>query len=390
MQSIAANYHSKLRIMLKMTYRGNSMNATSLPSARKGRLILPNRHAVRCTALGLLALALAACGNQAVSATTTPASTATETHPTSIPTLSHLPTATEVPNPEATFEQLTLMDASIGSFAQDEEGNLIYNSPLYNTEVGKNIPVVQEYREVGLDGGEEVWIAPEKYPNAPIVIQDLDTGEIRQGPFEYDNDVRRRLTVPNSPAYEGDEGVRSFRGSIPLSGTIDIISYPGYWDTYGISVVLTGNPVEKNGHLVMSAKSYVGDESDMLSFPFNISLGSTETSGGDWWGPFYETYVGNNRRYFYLSHIISNAGNFQERYSLFSQVILNGIFNVRSRDIIPSGHQYATNAYYSQENATETNEIISILQTGGVPALLREEVNYEDLSLYGVIMLILK
>lgn len=124
----------------------------------------------------LLALALGACSSPIPETIPTLGAT-TEPSSTPIPTIEPAPTqtSTEIPAPEITFEQLSQLDPSIGSFVRDEEGNLIYNSPLNGTDVGKNIPVVQQYREVGLSG-PEVWIAPEKYPNAPIVIQDLETG----------------------------------------------------------------------------------------------------------------------------------------------------------------------------------------------------------------------
>ncbi|QYK50504.1 MAG: hypothetical protein KF701_08895 [Anaerolineales bacterium] len=343
--------------------------------------------------LALFLLPLLAACSPAVSqqaATATEAVTATQVPPTATSTPEPTATPTEIPDPEVTFEQLALMDASIGSFVQDEGGKLIYNSPLYNTEVGKNIPVVQQYREVGLDGGGEVWIAPEKYPNAPIVIQDLDTGEIRQGPFRYDNDVRRRLTVSSSAEYiELEEPLRNFTGPIPLSGLVGEVRYPQIWDAYGISAVLVRDQAEKDGHLVMAAKSYIGDEEDMLAFYFDIALGPVDTAEVSW-NSFYATYVGENRSSYTFDGIVANRGNFRGRYTMFNQIIIVGIYNVDSMQAIPSGHGFAPNAGYSYANNEETSAVLSILKFGGLPNELKEGIDYTDLSIYGVVTLVFR
>src|SRR5690606_3712809 len=105
----------------------------------------------------------------------------------------------------------------------------------------------------------------------------------RQGPFRYDNDVRRRLTVPASAEYiSRNPQLRVFQGTIPLSGTIAEAKDPGYWDVFGISAVLVSDQEEKDGHLVMGAKSYIGDEEDMLAFDFDISLGPISPDVGTW------------------------------------------------------------------------------------------------------------
>lgn len=293
------------------------------------------------------------------------------------PTVEPTPTLapTEIPDPEVTFEQLALMDASIGSFVQDEEGNLIYNSPLYNTEVGKNIPVVQQYREVGLDGGREVWIAPEKYPNAPIVVQDLDTGEIRQGPFRYDNDVRRRLTMPRS---EG--ALKGMEGQLVDLNFINTERYE-VWDYYDIAMLPNGEIVEQNGHLVLPVKSYVGDTGDSLVFEYYLPLGPVDEDNG-YWNPYYTTYT-NGRRFSYtFKEILDYFDSFSSRFSDGTQFVVSGSYTTPDRANIPNT-LYVSNDYYLFENPG-SEAIISILKTAGLPKDLSRLNEGKNLYLFGV------
>ncbi|MCL4258490.1 MAG: hypothetical protein KJZ53_08185 [Anaerolineales bacterium] len=342
-------------------------------------------------ALLLLPL-LAACGPAANQpAIATPAATATEAPPTTTPTPqpSPSPTPTEAPDPEVTFEQLLEMDASIGSFAQDVQGNLIYNSPLYSTEVGKNIPVVQQYREVGLDGGSEIWIAPEKYPNAPIVVQDLDTGEIRQGPFRYDNDVRRRLTLndnsagtPSGRIYEIPvlEGLSDLR-EVPLTFITTRENMFGVYHGFAISLFAIGVPIEESGHLVVPVKSYVGDEKDFFAFEYNLALGPTVSSNGHW-NPYYETFRVGSRVDYDFEDILSGAGNFAGRIPLYEQMFINGMYDVSSRESIHSNY-FASNNYYAEENSEASRVVLEVLKTGGFPDELSETINYSEPFLFG-------
>ncbi len=369
------------------------MIATNLLLANKEHRNLPPTFPARFAALGLLALALAACGSPAAAPVQAAVPSATaEVSATPVPTIepTTTQTPTDIPAPQISLEQLTLTDASIGSFTQDEQGNLIYNSPLYNTDVGKNIAIVQQYREVGLDGGPEIWLAPKKYPDAPIVIQDLDTSEIRQGPFRYDNDVRRRLTVPASADYiSRNPQLQIFQGTIPLSGIIAEVKDPGYWDVFGISVVLVSDQTEKDGHLVMGAKSYIGAEEDMLAFNFDISLGPVNSDEGVW-QTTYSTYARGEKRSYTLNGIITNKGNFRERYTMFSQILIAGFVNVNRDEPSIANQAFGENAFYSAANNDESSTILSILKNTGLPEELSPDIDYEDLSLYGVVLLVFR
>lgn len=105
-----------------------------------------------------------------------------EVTPTEQPTVA--PTPTEAPKTEIGIEELSQIDPALGSFTEDEEGRLIYNSAL-ESEVGKNVVFVREEREIGLSGGPEIHFSPADHPNAPAVIYEVDTGEFRKGPFGY-------------------------------------------------------------------------------------------------------------------------------------------------------------------------------------------------------------
>lgn len=364
------------------------METTSQPFALYKLTALPARFA----ALSLLVLALAACGSPAAAPTQAAPSATVEAAATPVPTIepTTTQTPTDIPHPQISLEQLTLTDASIGSFIQDEQGNLIYNSPLYNTDVGKNIAIVQQYREVGLDGGPEIWLVPEKYPNAPIVIQDLDTSEIRQGPFRYDNDVRRRLTVPASADYiSRNPQLRVFQGTIPLAGMMAEVKDPGYWDVFGISAVLVSDQTEKDGHLVMGAKSYIGTEEDMLAFDFDVSLGPIDAIEGTW-EPFYSTYIGENKHSYFLDNIRTNKGNFRGRYTMFSQILIAGFVNVNRDEPSIANQAFGENAFYSAANNDESSAILSVLKNNGLPEELSPDIAYEDLSLYGVVLFVFR
>lgn len=317
--------------------------------------------------LSFLALVLAACSPAASepAATVAPTITAVETSLAAVtPTAEPTPTPTEIPDSEVSFDQLVQIDSSWGEFVQAEDGSLIYNSSL-NSEVGKNVPMIQQYRETGLDGGAEVWVAPEKYPNAPLFIQDVDTGEIRQGPFRYDDDVRRRLTMPSSGSLYKSPITEGLEATQPALNFVETMNFNGL-DLFAISVLSRGDILERDGHLLMPVKSYVGDEKDHLAFYYNLALGPTDPENGHW-NPFYDTYRNGSLHSYYLEHIINGAGDFSGKIGYSEQMVITGVYSFSSRESIPQNF-YSSNYYYAYEHMEESRLVISILQSAGFPS----------------------
>lgn len=357
------------------------MNLTGLPKHQRKAAHFASLLS-RSLALGILAFTLAACGNPAATPTPIQAAELTATTSALVSTATVEPTPTlvptEVPDPEVTFEQLALMDESIGKFTQDQEGNLLFHAALYNPEVGQNIPVVQQYRELGLDGGPEIWVAPNKYPYAPIVIQDLDTGEIRQGPFSYDNDVRRRLTLPrpDRPFGAALEGMDGQLVDLNFVETARVL----VWDYYGISMFPNGEIVEQYGHLVLPVKSYVGDAEDLLVFEYYLPLGPTDEANGHW-DPYYTTDTGGQRFGYTFKDILNYFDSFSSRFRIGVQFAVSGSYTTPDRLNIPNT-LYASNDYYLLENPG-SEAIISTLETAGLPEDLSSLNEGQNLYLFG-------
>lgn len=325
-------------------------------------------------------LLLAACGSAASQMEiAAPSVSVASTTPTPLPTATSTPepTATPLPDPEVSFEELQQIQSSWGSFSFGENGNLIYNSPLYS-QVGKNIPTLQQYREVGLSGKPEIWIAPSKYPDAPMFVQDVDTGEIRQGPFRYDDDVRRRLTLPASGVLYKTPIMEGMQGAQPALNFAETMDFNGL-KIFAISALSIGELLEQSGHLLMPVKSYIGDEDDYFALYYHLALGPTDPKNGHW-NPFYDTYRSGNEHSYYLEHILNGAGNFSGRIGLHEQMLIVGLHAFSSRESIPQNF-YSSNYYYAYDYMPESQQVIFILQNAGLPADL--ELGGTEIRLFG-------
>ncbi|MBX3046513.1 MAG: hypothetical protein KF698_05915 [Anaerolineales bacterium] len=349
-------------------------------------------------ALLLLPL-LAACSPATSEPATTATEAATAAPPTAIFTPEPTAAPTEIPLLEVTFEQLSQMDRSLGSFTQDDAGNLLYSSPLQSA-VGKNVEFIQEERTIGLGGGPETWFSPAEHPNAPAVIYDRLTDEFRRGPFGYIEINKDGYTFIKRGEYGGGISTLDFLVGKKISNNFVELIQKDNATMYAVSVF----PQEefslenKDGYFSLLVATPIDSSGSSYSLIYRVILFPYEKD------PAYKGYLSlyNNKipeQGFALSE--DNGIEplrtdeeyrrkaiiyFRDTWRTGSQSLVYGMREAPSREDIPreagSQHYFLSQYRLSYDKSEQMDILFRILESGALPEDLTKVG--ESLKLFGL------
>lgn len=309
-------------------------------------------------------------------------------------------TPTEIPLLEVTFEQLSQMDSSLGSFAQDDEGGLIYSSPL-ESAVGKNVEFIQEERAVGLGGGPETHFSPAEHPNAPAVIYDRLTGEFRRGPFGYIEIKKDGYTFIERGQYgRGTPTLDYLIGKRIPNNFVELIQNNNA-RMYAVSVF----PQEevsfenKNGYFSLLVATPIGDKGDNYSLFYDVIFSPYEkNSTYRFYMSFYQNSlpeIGTALTEEHMDNLRRSDEEYRNRVNdimrttlrVGSQSLIYGMREADSKEDVPNegvgtGNEFLSQYRLANYHSESMNTLFDILESGALPEDL-ENVT-ESLKMFGV------